>query len=141
MSSPMFSAHRSLGGWALLTSHVSLLPEPIDHDKHHRHREEGQHPHKHNGIWILVPEEMGQNGHVSTSFPHTDPHLSAHHTRGVWPGETLPAPAGCDRLSHLETQLWEKEVRYSEFRRRRLQVEGSISLAPLLHYSPKSAHH
>ena len=44
-------------GRPLLTAYVSPLPEPIDHDQHHSHWEDRQHPNEHSGIRILVPEE------------------------------------------------------------------------------------
>lgn len=58
------------GEWVVLTSPVSLLPEPIDHDQHQRHWEEDQQPREHNGIQILVPEGTGQSGEaVSIQVP------------------------------------------------------------------------
>lgn len=116
-SSPHCSVLRGPEGWALLTSHVSFLPEPVDHDQHHRNWEQGQHPQEHNGIRILVPGETEQSGEqVSTGVPYPGPQLSAGLVRRVGPGETPTAPSGRNGPSSLGTLLWEEGVRCSEVR-------------------------
>lgn len=106
----------SLGGcegWVLLTSHVSLLPEAVDHDQHHKHGEQCQHPDEHHGIKFKVSGETGQGQEkMSTGHP-TRAHIFPHPTREEW---DPPVPTGRDGLSSLGTELREKEVRCSKVR-------------------------